>query len=181
MRLARTARIKGEGGIALLVIVLLLVGGAIWWLYSSRRDSEKNARVFATEVAKRMAINYDEKFLHVHLSPAAQTQYLRSARDRMLGQLREFGVPAQPIPVEGDVAFSSYFFDPHALFLAQLKYPTTNARLELGVSRGMAVWQVDSVNLTWDVPPTPTPGPIQVATPTPTPSPAPPQKRKRKG
>jgi hypothetical protein len=180
MRLARTARIKGEGGIALLVIVLLLVGGALWWLYSSRRDSEKNARIFATEVAKRMAINYDEKFLHIHLSPAAQTQYLRAARDRWLDRLRELGVPAQPIDVQGDVAFSSYFFDPHAIFLARLKYPTTNAQLELGVSRGMAVWHVDSVNLTWDPPPTPTPGPVQVATPTPSPAP-PQQKRKRRG
>jgi hypothetical protein len=182
MRLARTARIKGEGGIALLVIVLLLLGGIVWWLYSSRQDAEKNARIFAVEVAKRVAVNYDEKYLHVKLSPEAQVQFLKSARDRLIDRLREFGVPAQPIELQGDVAFTSYFFDPHATFRAQLKYPTTSAELELSVSRGMTVWQVDTINLIWIPPPvpTPTPGVAPVATPTPTPTPTPEPKAKRK-
>lgn len=180
MRLARTARIKGEGGVALLVIVLLLLGGIVWWLYSARQDAGKNARIFASEVTKRVAISYDEKYLHIHLSPEAQIQYLKSWRDRLLDRLRELGVPAQPIDVQGDVAFTSYFFDPHGTFRAQLKYPTTSAQLDLGVSRGMTVWQVDTINLTWDPPPTPTPAPSPVVTPTPTPTPAPEQKPKRK-
>jgi hypothetical protein len=178
MRLARTARIKGEGGIALLVIVLLLLGGIVWWLYSSRQDAEKNARIFATEVTKRVAISYDEKYLHVHLSPEAQITYLKSWRDRLLDRLRELGVPAQPIDVQGDVAFTSYFFDPKGMFRAQLIYPTTSAQLELGVSRGMTVWQVDMINLTWTPPPNPTPTPTPLVTPTPTPTPALEQKRK---
>src|ERR1700681_1467973 len=125
MRLARTARTRGEGGVALLVIVLVLLGGIVWWLYSSRQDAEKNARVFATEIAKRVAINYDEKFLHVHLSPEAQIQYLKSWRERLMDHLRELGVPAQPIGVQGDLTFTNYFFDPHGMFRAQLTYPTT--------------------------------------------------------
>ena len=182
MRLSRTARIKGEGGIALLVIVLLLLAGIVWWLYSSRQDAEKNARVFANEVVTRVAINYDEKYLHVKLSPEAQVQYLKSWRDRLIDRLREFGVPAKPIDLQGDVAFTSYFFDPHGTFRATLKYPTTSAQLEVGVSRGMTVWQVDTLNLTWDPPPvpTPTPGVAPVATPTPTPTPTPEPKLKRK-
>src|SRR4249920_2577443 len=127
MRLARAARIKGEGGVALLVIVLLLLGGIVWWLYSSRQDAEKNARIFATEVAKRVAVNYDEKYLHVHLSPEAQIQYLKSWRDRLMDRLRELGVPAQPIGLTGDVTFTSYFFDPRGTFRAELKYPTMSA------------------------------------------------------
>jgi hypothetical protein len=181
MRLARTVRIKGEGGIALLVIVLLLLSGIVWWLYSSRQDAEKNARIFATEVTKRVAISYDEKFLHVHLSPEAQITYLKSWRDRLLDRLREFGVPAQPIDVQGNVAFTSYFFDPKGTFRAQLNYPTTSAQLDLGISRGMTVWQVDMINLTWNPPPTPTPAPGPALTPTPTPTPTSEQKRKRKG
>src|SRR5436309_2553951 len=118
MRLARAARIKGEGSGALLVIVLLLLGGIAWWLYSSRHDAEKNARIFATEVATRVAVNYDEKYLHIHLSPEGQIQYLKSSRDRLLDWLRQLGVPTQPIEVKGDVAFSSYFFDPHGTFRA---------------------------------------------------------------
>jgi len=94
MRLARLKRSKGEGGLAMLIIVLLLMGGVAWWLFSTRRSAEVNARIFATEVAKRVVINYDEKFLHVHLSPAAQVQYLKSWRDRLIDQLRQLGVPA---------------------------------------------------------------------------------------
>jgi len=88
---------KGEGGIALLVIVSLLLGGIVWWLYSSRQDAVKNARAFATEVTRRVAVNYDEKFLHVRLSPEAQMTYLKSWRDRLLDHLRELGLPAQPM------------------------------------------------------------------------------------
>ena len=172
---------------ALLVIVLLILSGIAWWLYSSRQDAEKNARVFATEVTKRVAVNYDEKYLHIHLSPEAQVQYLKSWRDRLLDRLRELGVPAQPIDVQGDVAFTSYFFDPHGTYRAELKYPTTSAQLDVGISRGMTVWQVDTINLTWNPPPTPTPTPTPAPTPLvtaiPTPTPAPEQKsrRKRKG
>jgi hypothetical protein len=183
MRLARTARIKGEGAIALLVIVLLLLGGIVWWLYSSRQDAEKNARIFANEVVKKVAVNYDEKYLHVKLSPEAQVQYLKSWRDRLMDRMRELGVPAQPIEVQGNVSFTSYFFDPHGTFTAPLKYPTTSATLEVGVSRGMTVWQVDTINVIWEPPPvpTPTPGMAPSPTPIPTPTPTPEPKRKRRG
>jgi hypothetical protein len=181
MRLARTARIKGEGGVALLVIILLLLGGIVWWLYSSRQDAEKNARIFATEVAKRVAVNYDEKYLHVHLSPEAQKTYLRSSRDRLLDRLREFGALTQPIEVQGDVLFTSYFFDPHGTYHAQLKYPAGPAQLDIDISRGMTVWQVDAINLSAVPPTVATPAPTAVASsPTPTPTPEPTQRSRRK-
>ena len=180
MRLARTARIKGEGAGALLVIVLLLLGGIVWWLYSARQDAQKNARIFATEVAKRVAINYDEKYLHVHLSPDAQKTYLRSSRDRLLDRLREFGALTQPIEIQGEVVFTSYFFDPHGQFHAQLKYSAGPAQLDLDISRGMTVWQVDAINLTGTPSTAATPAPAPVASPTPTPTPEPAQKSKRK-
>jgi hypothetical protein len=178
MRLARTARVKGEGGVALLVIVLLILGGIAWLGYSSRRGAEKDARIFATEVIKRATVNYDGKFLHIHLSPDAQIQYPTSWRDRILDQLRGFGVPAQPVDVQGDVTFTSYLFDPKGTFRAQLNYPAMSAKLELDVSRKMSLWQIETFNLTWNPPPgaTPTPTP----TPLPTPSPTPDQKHKRK-
>ena len=95
-----------------------------------------------------------------------------------LGELREFGLPAQPLDIQGDIAFTSYFFDPKGSFRTQLNYPNMSAQLELGISRGMTVWQVDTINMTWNPPPgaSPTPTPTPVPTPTPTPEP----KRKRK-
>lgn len=184
MRLARAARIKGEGGLALLVIVLLILGGIVWYLFSSRRDSEKSARIFAAEVAKRVAINYDEKYLHVHLSPDGQKTYLKSARDRLIDRLRALGVPAQPIEVQGDLTFTSHFFDPRGTLHVQLKYPTTTAQLDLDISRGMTVWQIDAINLPWTPAQTSTPAPASVVvaspTPTPTPTPEPRAKTRRK-
>lgn len=186
MRLAQRARVTGEGGLPLLIIVLLLLGGIVWWLYSSRQDAEKNARIFAAEVATRAAVNFDEKFLHVHLSPEGQKTYLRSSRDRLLERLHELGVPAQPIEVQGNIMFTSYFFEPRGTFHAQLKYPTTTEQLDIDISRGMTVWQVDTINLVWKPPATASPGPVLAATPTPasTLAPEPEQqkpKRKRKG
>lgn len=184
MKIARTAGRRGEGGIGFLVIVGVLVIGIIWWLYSSRQDADKKSRAFAAEVVTRVAVNYDEKYLHVKLSPEGQVNYLQSWRELLIARLRELGVPAQPIAVTGTVAFSSQFFDPHGTFRAELKYPTTSAFLDLEVSRGMTVWQVDKIDLKWTPPPTPTPtptpDPILAATPTPTPTAAPEQKPKRK-
>ena len=184
MKLARTAGSRGEGGIGFLVIVGVLVLGIVWWLYSSRQDAVKKSRAFAAEVVTHVAVNYDEKYLHVHLSPEAQVNYLQSWRERFIARLRELGVPAQPIEVTGNVAFTSQFFDPRGTFRAELKYPTTSAYVDLEVSRGMTVWQVDKIDLTWTPPPTPTPAPVLAATPTSTPPPPPPEqkpKRKSKG
>lgn len=183
MRLARNACTRAEGGLVLWIIVAALIAGALWFLYSSRRDGEKNARIFANEVVQRVAVNYDEKYLHVHLSPEAQTKYLASWRERMMQNLRQLGTVKQPIEVKGDVQFSSGFFDPHGNFRAELIYPNTTAALELVITRGMTVWQVDDINLIWTPAPTPTPAasPTPVI-PSPTPSPTPAQtKRKRKG
>lgn len=171
MRLARSLRVRGEGGLPFLIIVLLIAGGIVWWLYSARREAEKTIHIFAAEVAKHVAVDYDERFLHIHLSPEGQAQFLRSWRDRLFDQLRALGVPAQPIELDGKPEFSSGFFDPHGIFRAHLKYPTTTADLDISISRGMTVWQIDSLNLIW-IPPPPTPTPIPSPTASPSPTPA---------
>ncbi len=168
---------------ALFIIVGALVLGALWFLFSSRSDGQRNARAFAEEVVQHVAVNYDEKYLHVHLSPEGQSKYLQSWRDRMLQNLRSFGPVKQPIPLTGDVQFSSGFFEPVGTFRAELVYPTMTAYLELVISHGMTVWQVNEINLTWNPPPTPSPSPTPEMAPSPTPSPTPEpkQRRKRKG
>jgi len=179
MRLARARRSKGEGGLALLIIVLLILGGIVWWLFSSRQSADKKLRSFATEVFKRIAIDHDERYITLRLSAEGQTQSLKSWRERMIEQLREFGVPEQPLKVEGDVEFTSYFFQARGTFKTHLKYPSTSADLEVGVSHGGPGWQIDAINVMWERPPTPTPTPSPI--PSPTPSPTPEQKSARKG
>ncbi len=172
MEPSRRARIAGEGGLAMLIIVLLLLLGIVWWLFSSRRGSEQSIRIFAAEAAKEIAVNYNERYLHVQLSPDGQKQYLRSSRDRLFEQLRGLGVPAEPIEIEGQPTFTNHFFDPAGEFKAKLKYPNTTAELTLGISRSVNYWQIDTIALYWTLPPTPTPGPTPEMTATPSPTPA---------
>lgn len=180
MKLARNARIKAEGAIALWVIVAALVGGILWFLYSSRQDGEKNARAFAVEAVNRVAVHYDEKYLHVHLSPPAQVKYLQSWRDRLMQNLKSLGPVKQPIEVKGDVHFTSGFFEPVGNFRAELTYPSTTGAIELAVTRGMTVWQIEDINLVWTPVATPTPAPTPAMSPTSTPTPAPEQQQRRK-
>jgi hypothetical protein len=181
MKSPRNKPTRAEGALALIIIVAALILGALWFLFSSRNDGQNNARAFADEVVQRVAVNYDEKYLHVHLSPEGQTKYLQSFRERMLQNLRSFGQVKQPIPVKGDIQFHSYFFEPVGTFRAELVYPTMTAYLDLAISRGMTVWQVDEINLTWNPPPAPSPSPTPEMTPSPTPSPTPePKQRKKK-
>lgn len=183
MKMHRHARVGGEGAIAIWIIVAALIGGVLWFLYSSRQDGERNARAFANEVVQRVAVNYDTKYLHVHLSPEAQVKHLQSWRDRLMQSLKELGPVQQPIEVNGDVQFSSGFFEPIGTFRAELKYPNSKAKMELLISRGMTVWQVDELNMIWPPAPAPTPAPVAMmtptATPTPTPAPAPEPKQRR--
>ncbi|HVF71747.1 MAG TPA: hypothetical protein VM940_09065 [Chthoniobacterales bacterium] len=181
MRLARHARSRGEGGVALWIIVAALLGGAAWFLYSARRDAENNTRAFAREVVQRVVVNYDDKYLNYHLTPEALAKYQPGYRERMLQYLRGFGPVTQPVPITGDVSFNSYFFDPVGIFKAVLVYPTMTATLELTITRGMTRWQVNDIDLRWNPPaaPTPTPSPV-LAAPTPTPSPTPEQKAPRR-
>jgi hypothetical protein len=138
--------------------------------------------MFANEVVQRVAVQYDEKYLHVHLSPEAQTKYLQSWRDLMMQNLKALGPVKQPIEVTGKVQFSSGFFEPVGTFRSELVYPKTTATLEMTISRGMTVWQIDYINLIWAAVTTPTPGaaPVMTPTATPTPTPAPEQKAPRR-
>jgi hypothetical protein len=184
MRRAQAARIRGEG-IVLLLIILAILAGGVWFVYSSRQAADENCRAFAALVAERVAVHYDDKFLHVRLGPDAQKKFLQSVRDRLMARFRALGTPAQPIQLEGNVVFQSGFFKPMGTFRAELKYPSGVAYLDLTISSGMTVWQVDDIYLT--EPPLPkvapaaaqTAAPIAAATPTPTPEQKPRRKRKR--
>jgi hypothetical protein len=179
VKLTPHSRIKAEG-LAIWLILLAILGGAVWLLYSSRADSEKNARIFANDVAQKVVLNYDEKYLDQRLSPHARNNYSVVWRARMMRYLREFGPLSKPIETKGDVHFTSQFFEPRGSFRSELTYPTQTAFFELTVSKGMTTWQVDDLNLVWNPPPAPTPTPSPAMTPSPTPSPTPAQKPRRK-
>ncbi|HEX4641125.1 MAG TPA: hypothetical protein VH252_07045 [Chthoniobacterales bacterium] len=171
MKRGRNSNRKGEGGLAIWIILLALLAGALWFLYSSRSDAEKKMREFAGQIVQTMAVNYDVLFLNNHMTPQAQTNYIPSWRDRMVGFLKGFGPMSKPIETKGDVHFNSLFFDPVGTFQSVLTYPTMTATMNLTVIRGMNTWQVDQIELVWTPPPTPTPSPTPLVTPSPTPTP----------
>ena len=183
MKTSNRSRIRGEGALPIVIILLALLGGILWFVYSSRKDADRDARKFANELVHKVAVDFDDKYLHVHLSPDGQRTYLPSVRERMFARLREFGPLAKPPEVKGDVLFSSGFYDPHGTFKADLPYSNFTAHLEVMISRG-AMWQVEEINLTGSPPPTPTPVPSATPemspSPTPTPSPEEKQKPRRK-
>ena len=186
MKTSNRFGIRGEGSLSIIIILLALLGGILWFVYSSRTDAARDAKKFANEVVKKVAVDFDDKYLHVHLSPEGQRTYLPSVRERMFARLREFGPLTKPPEAKGDVVFSSGFFDPHGAFKADLVYSNFTANLEIEISRG-AMWQVEQITLTGSPPPTPTPVPsaTPATSPSPTPSPTPEEKqnprRRKKG
>lgn len=180
MKRARHSNCRGEG-LSIWIIVLFIIAGAVWFLYSSRKDSDKGGRAFAAEVARKLAVDYDERYLVAHLNPENQAARLPAWRDRLLKSLRSFGPLTKPIETSGDIVFTSQFFDPHGTFRSELTYATMPAHFDLSISKGQNGWRIDELNLVWNPPPTPVPSATPAVSPSPTPSPTPEAKRKKRG
>ena len=159
-----------EGGqtVVLALIVLAVVGALVWWLFDSRERNERAAREFARDVATRLAFDLDRKLLDRVIPSERTAKYPPSFRDRLIANLRKFGRPTEPIEVTGDVYFVNHFFEPIGTFRAPLKYPGQPAELQFAISRPRGWWQIDDINVTWELPPPPEPpvvAPIGAATP----------------
>jgi hypothetical protein len=178
MKLARHSNCRGEG-LGIWIIVVFIIAGGIWFLYSSRKDADKGGRAFAVEVARKLAVDYDERFLLSHLNPENQAAHLPAWRDRLLKNLRGFGPLTKPIETSGNIVFASQFFDPHGSFRSDLTYETLTAHFDLTTSKGQNGWRIDELNLVW-TPPPPPPSPTPAMSPTPTPSPTPEAPRRKK-
>jgi hypothetical protein len=179
MKTSNRSFLRGEGALPIVIILLALVAGILWFVYSSRTDAAKDASKFANELVKKVAVDLDDKYLRIHLSPEGQRTYLPSVRERLFARIKEFGPLTKPPEAKGDVHFSSGFFDPHGIFKADLVYSNFTAQLEVAVSRG-AMWQVEEITLTGSPPPTPTPVPSATPEMSPTPTPTPPPEDKQK-
>lgn len=143
------ARDRAEG-LLLVIVILAVVGGISWYLYSSRRNSEKEAWAYGHEVAEHIALQRDARYIDVNLSSQAQVEIPPSFRERMLTKLGELGQPDKRINLTGKVTFSSYFFEPHGSFRAEVGFPNGRAYLDMTVSPSHGPWQIDALNLTWN-------------------------------
>ena len=137
-------------GLLLIIVILAVLGGISWYLYSSRRSSEKEAWAYAREVAEHIALQRDARFIDLNLSFQAQVEIPPSFRERILTKLGELGVPDKRINLTGKVTFSSYFFEPHGSFRAEVNTPMTPVYLDMSISPSHGPWQIEALNLTWN-------------------------------
>lgn len=130
--------------------MVAVLGGIAWYLVSSRRSSEKEAWAYAHEVADHIALQKDARFVDLNLSPQAQVDFPPSFRERILTKLAELGPPDKRFTLTGKVTFSSYFFEPHGSFRAEINFPNGRSFLDMAISPSYGPWQIEALNLTWN-------------------------------
>lgn len=121
-------------------------------LNSSRVNREKEAWDFAREVATRVLLQRDERFLNLRIAPAVQAYYPPSWRSNLVEQVRVLGTPLAEIELTGEVRFTSQFFEPAGQFRARVYFPTGPTYLDMEISHPKAIWQIDKLNWTWRPP-----------------------------
>ena len=147
----RDARVRKQAeGLLLVIVILAVLGGISWYLYSSRRNSEKEAWAYAREVAEHIALQRDARYVDLNLSPPGQVEIPPSFRERIFTKLAELGPPDKRINLTGKVTFSSYFFEPHGSFRAEVGFPNGRTYLDMAISPSHGPWQIDILNLTWN-------------------------------
>ena len=139
---------RGEG-LVIVIILLAVIGAGVWWLFSTKAQSDKQARAFGREMIERLSVQHDQAFFANNLGPEAKANWPRSAQDDLFKKLRDLGAPAQPVQIDGNVSFESQFFAPKGFFTAKLNYPGQPVTMEVAVSHPVAKWQLDDLTITW--------------------------------
>jgi len=174
MQFRRHHRARGQV-LVLVIILLAILGGGYWYMNQSKQTNEKAAREFAQDAANQIVFKQDDHFLASAIAPESQITYPPSWRYRMFSRLHDLGRPAPNIELEGKTIFTNGFFDPRGEFRAKINYPDGPAFLDLVVSHPRALWQIDTINLTWtpkaEATPSSTPEAELAPTPSPTPDP----------
>lgn len=145
------SRRSGQG-LVVVIIMLALIGGGMWWLFSTKKQRDREARVFGRTMIERLAINHDLAFFANNLGPQARLDYPPSNQQYIISKFQELGVPAQPIAIEENVMWESHFFEPKGYFTAKLNYPGRGATIQIAISHPVGKWQLDNLTMTYDAP-----------------------------
>jgi hypothetical protein len=144
MRTNRRSNTVGEG-LVLVIIVLAIIGAGVWWLFNTKKTADQDARAFGREAVQKLMVDHDFDFLANNLSPQARLDMPRSQQVVWINKFTQLGVPQQPIKIEENVTFESYFFSPRGYFTAHLFYPAQAATLQIAVSHPVGKWQLDDL------------------------------------
>jgi hypothetical protein len=143
-KLSSQNKLSGQG-LVVVFILLAVVGAGLWYLYSNKATTDREARVFAREAVKRLVVDHDLKYLSEHLGPQAKMDNPPSQQQYMIQRFTQFGVPTQPIQIDENVTWESYFFEPRGYFTAHLNYPAQGATLQIATSHPVSRWQLDNI------------------------------------
>ena len=144
MKLSSRLKLSGEG-LVVVFIVLAIVAGIWWYLYSTKAATERECRVFGHDVINRLVVDHDKAVLDNELSPEMKIKFPPSAKELTMQHLAQIGVPQQPIQIDDNITFDSYFFSPHGFFTAHLNYPGQGLLLQIAISHPVAKWQIDDI------------------------------------
>ena len=148
-----SSRSKSSGqGMVIVIILLAVVGAGLWYLYSNKATTDREAREFAREAIKHITVDHDLKYFSDHLGPQARLDNPPSQQQLIIQRFAQLGAPAQPIQIEENITWESYFFEPKGYFTAHLNYPAQPVMLQLATSHPVSRWQID--NLSFSVQPT---------------------------
>ena len=132
--------------VVLLIIVLALAGGAWWYLNSNKQNSAKEGRDFANEAIQKIAVQHDGNFFISRLSPQMRQAYAApTAQQEFMNEIAKLGAPVRPPDVQGQIEFTSQFFEPHGSFHARIYYPARYADMDLTISHPVGRWQIDQI------------------------------------
>jgi hypothetical protein len=151
IKLSSRSKLSGQG-LVILVILLAVVGGGLWYLYSNKATTDHEAREFAREAIKRITVDHDLKYFSDHLGPQAKLDNPPSQQQFLMQRFTQMGAPTQPIQIDENITWESYFFEPKGYFTAHLNYPAQPVTLQLATSHPVSRWQID--NLSFAVQPT---------------------------
>lgn len=149
-RARRADRRRCGGSVVFFIVILLaILGAGVYFLIDSRRTREAEAREFAREVIKRLAVQHDLNYLH---SVVAGEHYEFNAgrQEGFIESFKWLGVPEKVWQLTGDVTFESHFFAPVGHFKCLLSYPQRHATVEMKVSCPHGPWRLDTLGLTWE-------------------------------
>ena len=144
-KLSSQTKLSGQG-LVVVFILLAVIGAGLWYLYSNKATTDREARAFAREAIKRITVDHDLKYFSDHLGPQAKLDNPPSQQQFLIQRFTQMGVPAQPIQIEENVTWESYFFEPRGYFTAHLNYPAQPVMLQMATSHPVSRWQIDNVS-----------------------------------
>src|SRR5213594_2767015 len=139
-------RLRSSGQVVvILVIVLVLLGIGYWWLNSTKQEMAKEGKEFANEAVQKIVVQHDVNFFGAHLSPQARMNFPVSAQQEFMNDIVQMGSPVGAIDLQGQMEFTSQFFEPHGAFHARINYPARYADFDVSISHPVGRWQIDTI------------------------------------